>query len=88
LVRGDRFILSGAEDSGGVGRERQIIDLLNQQLSNRSIAQRLGIRERTVKFHISNILRKMNISNRKELQALSRSAVSFCPDWLLHRDAA
>jgi len=70
------------------GRERQIIDLLNQQLSNRSIAQRLGIRERTVKFHISNILRKMNISNRKELQALSRSAVSFCPDWLLHRDVA
>jgi len=49
-------------------REKQILDLLQQDLSNRMIAQRLAIYERTTKFHISNILRKLNLSNRREIQ--------------------
>jgi DNA-binding NarL/FixJ family response regulator len=67
-------------------RETQISDLVQQELSNRSIAKRLGISERTVKFHISNILRKMNVANRAELQALSSSAMLLCPGWLLRQD--
>jgi DNA-binding NarL/FixJ family response regulator len=67
-------------------REREISDLLQQELSNRSIAKRLTISERTVKFHVSNILRKMNVANRRELQALSSSAMLFCPGWLQRQD--
>lgn len=55
-------------------RERQIKELLLQQLPNRAIAQRLAISERTVKFHVSNILRKLNVESRKELCALSLSS--------------
>ena len=67
-------------------RETQISDLVQQELSNRSIAKRLGISERTVKFHISNILRKMNAANRAELRALNSSAMLLCPSWLLPQD--
>jgi DNA-binding NarL/FixJ family response regulator len=49
-------------------REREIIDLLLQDFSNRVIAQRFNVSERTIKFHVSNILRKLNLSSRKELR--------------------
>jgi len=48
-------------------REEQIISVLKRGLSNRQIAKMLGISERTVKFHVSNILRKSQIGSRKEL---------------------
>jgi len=67
-------------------REQQILELLRLELSNRTIAQRLAISERTIKFHISNILRKMNVADRRELKVLS-SSKSSCPDWLLRPDA-
>lgn len=63
-------------------RERQIADLLHRGLSNRSISQRLAICDRTVKFHVSNILRKLNVVNRRELQALGSSTELFYPDRL------
>jgi DNA-binding NarL/FixJ family response regulator len=49
-------------------REQQVLDLLQRNLSNRMIAQRLAISERTTKFHLSNILRKLNLRNRYEIQ--------------------
>jgi DNA-binding NarL/FixJ family response regulator len=69
-------------------RERQITDLLYRGLSNRSISQRLAICERTVKFHVSNILHKMNVVNRRELQALGSSPGSFSPEWLAPQEPA
>ncbi|HEY1936791.1 MAG TPA: response regulator transcription factor [Candidatus Angelobacter sp.] len=54
-------------------REKQITSLLLQDLSNRAIAQRLAISERTIKFHVSNILRKVNVGSRKELCELPDS---------------
>jgi two-component system, NarL family, response regulator DegU len=47
-------------------RETQIIGLIADGLSNKQIGQGLGITERTVKYHISNILRKLGLFSRTE----------------------
>lgn len=47
-------------------REFQILDLIQAGLSNREIAQRLGIEEKTVKNHINNIYSKLNLRSRYE----------------------
>jgi DNA-binding NarL/FixJ family response regulator len=53
-------------------REKEILRLLQVDLPNRVIAQRLTISERTIKFHVSNILHKLNLTSRKELKSLDR----------------
>jgi len=59
-------------------REEQIIPFLITGLSNKDIANTLRISHRTVKFHVSNILRKFNVESRKAL-AKSRLALgSLC----------
>ena len=46
-------------------REHQIIDFLRRGYSNKQIANMLDISERTVKFHVSNVLRKCNMEDRR-----------------------
>jgi DNA-binding NarL/FixJ family response regulator len=48
-------------------REREIFDVLLLNLSNKEIANRLNISERTVKFHVSNLLVKFNVQRRADL---------------------
>ncbi|MFB3922926.1 MAG: LuxR C-terminal-related transcriptional regulator [Terriglobia bacterium] len=48
-------------------RENQIIELVKRRLSNKEIADILSIRESTVKFHLSNIFSKLQVSNRHAL---------------------
>ncbi len=48
-------------------REEQVLAFLVNGLSNKEISGTLGISDRTVKFHVSNILRKFKVKNRKEL---------------------
>lgn len=48
-------------------REEQVMDLLMKALTNRRIAVVLGISERTAKFHVCNLLRKLQVKTRKEL---------------------
>jgi DNA-binding NarL/FixJ family response regulator len=67
-------------------REGQILELMQQKLSNRVIAQRLAICERTAKFHVSNILKKLNLSNRRQLQSFCSSSSLTCPEWLLPKE--
>jgi DNA-binding NarL/FixJ family response regulator len=47
-------------------REAQILRLLSQGTSNPDIARALWVSAPTVKFHLSNIYRKLNVSNRTE----------------------
>jgi DNA-binding NarL/FixJ family response regulator len=51
-------------------REREIIDNLLLNLSNKEIANKLNISERTVKFHVSNLLSKFNVQRRADLMLL------------------
>ena len=52
-------------------REREILKLMVEGLSNAAIAERLIITQSTVKFHVSNILSKLGVSNRTEAVALA-----------------
>ncbi|MGH8908264.1 MAG: response regulator [Egibacteraceae bacterium] len=47
-------------------REREVLALLGQGRSNRQIAQALGITEKTVKTHVSNLLAKLGLSDRTQ----------------------
>lgn len=47
-------------------REREVLLLVAQGLSNLTIAEQLIISERTVRSHISNILEKLHLSNRTQ----------------------
>ncbi len=51
-------------------REQQIIACLMEGFSNKEIGQILGISLRTVKFHVTNILQKFNVKNRRGLQVI------------------
>ena len=54
-------------------REQQIIACLMEGFSNKEIGQMLGISPRTVKFHVTNILHKFNVKNRRRLQVIRTS---------------
>ncbi|MPZ16872.1 MAG: hypothetical protein GEV06_02980 [Luteitalea sp.] len=60
-------------------RERQVLDLLVEGLSNRRIGTALGISEHTVKFHVASIYGKLRASSRAELvrRALRRGLVAL-----------
>ena len=47
-------------------REREILKLVAEGHSNSRVARTLWVTEQTVKFHLSNIYRKLNVSNRTE----------------------
>ena len=47
-------------------RELEILRLVASGNSNRRIAQRLWVTEQTVKFHLSNVYRKLGVANRTE----------------------
>ena len=54
-------------------REREVARLIGLGLTNKEIARRLGISERTVGAHIQNLLNKLGASNRAQIAALSTS---------------
>jgi len=47
-------------------RESEILDLVAQGLRNKEIASRLSIAEKTVKNHVSNILKALQVNSRTE----------------------
>ena len=54
-------------------RERQVLDLIAQGLSNRQIGERLFISGKTASVHVSAILRKLGASSRTEAAFLARA---------------
>lgn len=70
--------IESAPDVDLTSRERDVLALLVKGLSNPEIADRLSISRATVKVHISNILAKLEVSNRGEAiaVALQRKLVS------------
>ncbi|NWL31325.1 helix-turn-helix transcriptional regulator [Paenarthrobacter nitroguajacolicus] len=59
---------------GLAGRELEVLQLLAAGQRNRSIAADLGISENTVKFHLRNLFRKLDVRSRTEAIALAHSA--------------
>jgi len=54
-------------------RERQIMRLVSEGLSNKEIGRRLNIADGTIKVHLHHIFQKLEISNRTVLAALAIS---------------
>jgi DNA-binding NarL/FixJ family response regulator len=52
-------------------REGEALRLLARGLQNKEIAQQMGISERTVKFHVAAVLRKLDAGNRTEAVTLA-----------------
>jgi len=52
-------------------REREILVLMVEGLSNKEIGERLTVSVSTIKFHISNILSKLGVSSRTEAVSLA-----------------
>lgn len=78
----DALIADGRERALGAdltARERELLALMATGLSNQDIANRLAIAMPTVKFHVTNILAKLNADNRTEavLIAIKNRLVSL-----------
>jgi DNA-binding NarL/FixJ family response regulator len=60
-------------------RELEVLELLAEGLPNKGIAERLGISDQTVKFHIASIMGKLGASNRVETvrRAVRRGLLSL-----------
>jgi DNA-binding NarL/FixJ family response regulator len=57
--------------SGLTRREQEVLNDLLENFSNKEIAKRLRISERTAKFHVSNVLAKYGVRRRADLILLS-----------------
>jgi DNA-binding NarL/FixJ family response regulator len=55
-----------AKETGITDSELRVLKALAQGMSNKQIAKELFITEQTVKFHLTNIYRKLDVSNRTE----------------------
>ncbi len=64
--RADALAASRSEMATLTTREVQILDLLCKGTQNKIIADRLHLSENTVKVHVRNIYKKMNVRNRTE----------------------
>ena len=60
-------VTTGTQRIGGVDltpREVEILQLVAQGLSNSELAERLWVSDQTVKFHLSNVYRKLHVESR------------------------
>ena len=60
------------ESIGLTVRERQVVDLISDGMSNKEIAARLHIAIHTVKSHVHNVLEKLALHTRLEVAAFTR----------------
>jgi two-component system nitrate/nitrite response regulator NarL len=65
-----------ADDLSLTGREREIVVLIADGLSNKEIAQRLNVEVATVKNHVHNLLEKLDVTTRGQAVAHLRRGVN------------
>ena len=66
LVAAEPPTRDAAEDADLTRREREILRLVAEGHSNAKLARMLWVTEQTVKFHLSNVYRKLDVANRTE----------------------
>ncbi|MFD7403743.1 LuxR C-terminal-related transcriptional regulator [Streptomyces sp. NPDC059866] len=54
-------------------REAEVLQLVRRGMANKEIARRLGLSEKTIKFHVSNVLAKAHMASRAQLIASGAS---------------
>jgi two-component system, NarL family, response regulator len=74
VARGERFLpaelaakfVARSTSKGLSRREQQVLELLHGGLSNKEIAQRLGIADKTIQLYVAAVLSKLGASTRTE----------------------
>lgn len=66
--------VAGAQTFGLSGRELEVLALIADGRTNRQIAERLFITEKTAGHHVSNVLAKLDVANRVEAAGLAHRA--------------
>ena len=62
-----------AHGPGGLTRrEVEVLELVSSGMTNRAVARTLWVTSETVKFHLSNVYRKLGVSNRVEASQWAR----------------
>jgi DNA-binding CsgD family transcriptional regulator len=74
-VQRGRSTRTRVDPLGLTAREREVLQLLAQRLSNRAIAERLHRSERTVENHVAALLGKLGVASRNE--AVERAGLSL-----------
>jgi len=68
-TRGEKEATKGESKTGLSDRETEIIKLVAKGATNKEIAERLVIAQNTVKVHIKNILKKLELRNKQQAAA-------------------
>jgi DNA-binding NarL/FixJ family response regulator len=66
LLGGHNAVAAKADIDALTPRQRDVLALLAQGLSNKTIGGTLGLSEATVKQHVSAILKTLNVANRMQ----------------------
>ena len=48
-------------------REAEVVEMVTKGLSNKEVANQLFVTEKTIKFHLTNIYKKMSLKSRAQL---------------------
>jgi DNA-binding NarL/FixJ family response regulator len=71
---------AGATDRPNLSaREEEVLALVAEGMSNRQIAQRLGIAERTVKVHVGSVFRRIGVADRTSAALWARDHPRLAP---------
>jgi len=77
--------MNTGKHKGFSSRECEIIEMLKRRLANKEIAAALGVKERTIRFHLDNIFSKLGVHDRySAVESLGTTAPN---EWFLERDA-
>lgn len=83
---GDGLVTRGGADRPGQGREprlsllnereQQILQMIAKGMINKQIGAELNLSEKTVKHYVTNILQKLQVSNRVEAALLAQRSIA------------
>jgi predicted ATPase/DNA-binding CsgD family transcriptional regulator len=68
----DRAGIGSADHDDLTRREREVLNLIRQRMSDVEIAARLGMSPSTVKIHVARVLAKLGVANRRDAAAAVR----------------
>ena len=67
LAAGKPAATAEAEVLALTEREREVVRLIAEGLTNREIGRAMFVSESTVKFHVRNVMRKLDVHHRAEI---------------------